>query len=103
MTPPPKVFAAAVAAAVVALFTVGCASTEDLAPLPPAQPESQPVLEGRRIYLTCAGSCHSPEPVLKYPRAEWLGKIVPEMSHEAKLRPEQTAALESYIRAVCPR
>ncbi len=97
------VLAAAVAAAVTSLFSVGCASTEDLAPLPPAPSAGQSTLEGRKIYITCAGACHSPEPVLKYPRAEWLAKIVPEMSHEAKLRPDQIAALESYIRAVCPR
>ena len=101
MTSVHKLFVAAVAAAVVSLLAGGCASTGDLAPLPSA-PGTE-VNEGRRLYLTCAGSCHSPEPVLKYSRAEWMGKHLPEMSQEAKLRPDQIAALESYIRAVCPR
>ena len=81
----------------------GCATNSDLAPLPGPTASSASVLEGRRIYLTCAGSCHSPEPVLKYSRAEWFGKHIPEMSQEARLRPEQTAALEAYIGAMCPR
>lgn len=103
MTPVHKAFVAAVAAAAASLLAGGCATTGDLAPLPSAPSPGLGVSEGRRVYLTCAGSCHSPEPVLKYSRAEWLGKHIPEMSQEAKLRPDQVAALESYIRAVCPR
>lgn len=103
MSPAFRTVVAAVAAAGAALFAGGCATTSDLAPLPSAQASNSAVLEGRRIYLTCAGSCHSPEPVLKYSQAEWIGKHIPEMAPEAKLRPDQIAALESYIRAACPR
>ena len=78
-----------------------CATTGSLAPQPEAQASPQ-ISEGRGIYITCAGSCHAPEPVLKYPRHEWLTKHIPEMAPEAKLTPAQTAALEAYIKAVCP-
>lgn len=53
--------------------------------------------------MTCAGSCHAPEPVLKYTRAEWLTKIVPVMSQEAKLSSQQVAALSEYLRTACTR
>ncbi len=85
------------------VFITGCETNSDLAPLPAPTASSVSTLEGRRIYLTCAGSCHSPEPVLKYSRAEWFGKHIPEMSREARLRPEQIAALEAYVGAMCPR
>lgn len=103
MSFPSRLCVAAIAAAVAALFAGGCATTDDLAPLPSASASNSTVLEGRRIYLTCAGSCHSPEPVRKYSQAEWIGKHIPEMAPEAKLRPDQIAALESYLRAACPR
>lgn len=103
MSPAHRLLVAAVAAAVAALLAGGCATTSDLAPLTGAPAAGSGVLEGRRIYLTCAGSCHAPEPVLKYSRAEWFGKHIPEMSQKAKLRSDQIAALESYIRAACPR
>lgn len=86
-----------------ALLTAACVTTEELAPVASGTPGDPALTEGRRIYLTCAGSCHSPEPLLKYTRDEWLGKHVPEMSVEAKLSPAQRAALEAYIRASCPR
>src|SRR5262245_58713253 len=80
-----------------ALFFIGCAATSELAPPPQDANATPEAVEGRRVYLTCSGSCHSPEPVGKYTRAEWLQKLVPEMSVEAKLTPARRSALEAYI------
>ena len=85
-----------------ACLVAACATTEQLAPTPSGVASVQ-LTEGRRLYMTCAGSCHAPEPVLKYTRSEWLTKIVPEMSQEAKLSPDQVAALTEYLRTACTR
>ena len=85
-----------------ACLVAACATTEQLAPAPPGVASAQ-LTEGRRLYMTCAGSCHAPEPVLKYTRAEWLTKIVPVMSQEAKLSSQQVAALSEYLRTACTR
>lgn len=85
-----------------ACLVAACATTEQLAPRASGVGSAQ-LTEGRRLYMTCAGSCHAPEPVLKYTRAEWLTTIVPEMSQEAKLSPQQVAALSAYLKTVCTR
>lgn len=89
--------------AAAALMIGGCVTTSELAPPPPASLSSPEVTEGRRIYITCAGSCHSPEPVMNYTRSEWLEKHVPEMAIEAKLSAAQRAALQAYILACLSR
>ena len=51
---------------------------------------------GHRLYLTCAGSCHSPEPVRNYSTAQWE-EILPEMMAEAKLTPPEAQELKNYV------
>jgi hypothetical protein len=55
-----------------------------------------PSNDGRRLYLTCSGSCHSPEPIRKYSKTEWE-KIFPEMVEEANLAASKVEVLRSYI------
>lgn len=52
--------------------------------------------DGRRLYLTCSGSCHSPEPVRDYSREEWL-TILPDMIGEAKMPPDKARVLTDYV------
>jgi hypothetical protein len=40
------------------------------------------------------------EPVLKYPLSQWEHEILPEMSEETNLSPQEVAAVTAYVRAV---
>jgi hypothetical protein len=70
------------------VLAFGCTS-----PDAPSSPESA---RGHRLYLTCSGSCHSPEPVRKFPRHEWE-KILPEMIEEARLDGPEAEVLRAYV------
>jgi hypothetical protein len=80
------VVAAAVGAAM-AMAAGGCSTTATSAAGPP---------NDRRVYLTCAGSCHAPEPIQDYSRAEWE-RILPEMIGEANLSPPEAEAVERFV------
>lgn len=75
----------------VVLLAASCAGR------PPAgRPAAGGGIDAARLYLTCAGSCHRPEPVKNYPASEWA-RILPEMAQEARLSPEKTEALRLWI------
>ena len=73
-----------------AVLAVGAASCVSPGPGRSATPD------GRRLYLTCSGSCHTPEPINDYSRAQWE-EIIPDMSREARLSPEKEALLRAYV------
>jgi hypothetical protein len=70
------------------VIAFGCVSTD--------APESPDTPGGRRLYLTCSSSCHSPEPVMKFSRDEWE-TILPDMNEEAKLSPSEAALIRDYV------
>jgi hypothetical protein len=70
------------------VFALGCVSTD--------APSSSDSSGGRRLYLTCSGSCHSPEPVREFSRDEWE-RILPEMNEEAKLTAPEAALVRAYV------
>jgi hypothetical protein len=80
----------------------GCMSTESIAPpvsLLAAGNGAAELSRGRAIYLgSKCTSCHTAEPVAKYPAAEWPG-IVREMSPKAKLGAEDESAVLAYVLA----
>ena len=78
----------AVAMALVCFLAPSCTSTGGT--------ESADSHPGRGLYLTCSGSCHSPEPVRNFRRDEWE-RILPEMSREAKLGEPEAALVRSYV------
>ena len=73
------------------LALIGGVSCASIAETPKSATE-----EGRRLYLTCSGSCHSPEPVRKFPLHEWE-RILPEMSKEARLSGPESEVLRRYV------
>jgi len=75
------------------VWFASCVTTEQAAPLVSAG------AAGRQVYLTCAASCHSPEPIRKYAREKWPG-IIMEMSEQAELSALETERLRAYIEAV---
>lgn len=52
--------------------------------------------EGKHIYNNDCTKCHAPEPVEKYTQEQW-NKIIPNMAIKAKLTPEKTALVQSYV------
>ena len=83
------VAAAAGFAVAVAVLAPSCATTSG----PSA---GGGVVDARRLYLTCAGSCHRAEPVKNYTAAEWA-TILPDMAEEARLDPAETEVLRRWI------
>lgn len=101
-----KIFPARILLVVAALSGGACITLEQAAPpvasLPPhlrTGTTSQLAL-GRDIYITKCANCHSVEPVKKYPLAQWEHEILPEMSEETKLTPEESAAVRAYVLTV---
>lgn len=85
----------------------GCKSLTQLAP--PVNPavvsagekrgaSNDTLAEGRRLYVTKCAACHTPEPVDGHTPEQWAG-ILPRMGKEAKLTPEQLAAVHAYVLA----
>jgi len=64
----------------------------------PAASASPSSAEGRHLYFGRCTSCHSPEPVNDYTRAEW-NSMVSHMRKKAKLKPYEEASLLAYVRA----
>jgi mono/diheme cytochrome c family protein len=89
-----------------ALSGAACVSLDEMAPPVASLPSrsggaSNPQLvHGRDIYITKCAKCHSVEPVLKYPLSQWEHEILPEMSEETNLSPQEVAAVTAYVRAV---
>ena len=88
----------------------GCMSLEEMAP--PVSPplvqaaslqgaDAESLHRGRAIYLDQCIKCHTVEPVNKYSLAHW-DEILPEMSDEAKLSPQQRTDVKAYILAAPP-
>ena len=89
----------------VLLVVVGCATTEDLAPLIDAttielagahEIDMNRLQRGRTLYVTSCAQCHRPEPVVRYAQEQWR-RILPRMSMYARLTPDDAAALRSYV------
>lgn len=85
------------------LLVGGCVSLEQAAPTVTPQMvgttgDAQKLEAGRRILLTSCVKCHSPEPLERYSRAQWLESLA-DMSKRAKLNVEQSAQLEAYVLA----
>ncbi len=91
---------------VAALSGGACVTLEQAAPLVETLPPhlrtgtSSQLAHGRDIYITKCAKCHSVEPVEKYPLAQWEHEILPEMSEETKLTPEEAAAVRAYVLTV---
>ena len=92
-------------AIMVFLVVVGCATTEDLAPLVDAttielagahELDMSRLQRGRTLYITSCAQCHRPEPVVRYAQDQWR-EIIPRMSTYARLTPDDSAALRSYV------
>ncbi|MBI1371531.1 MAG: hypothetical protein GC159_02035 [Phycisphaera sp.] len=92
----------AAAVVVVALFTSGCMTLEQMAPpvttelTAYAQDNGQTLAEGRRIYLTTCAKCHAVEPIGRYSLARWR-RIMPDMLDEAKLTGAEADAVTTYV------
>ena len=91
---------------VACLVAIGCATIDDLAPrvdttvlqLAAAHEiDADRLLQGRVLYITACARCHRPEPVVRYTREHW-GRILPRMSGRARFGPDETEAVEAYIR-----
>ena len=91
--------------ALVALALGACVSMQQLAPPVDAEMAalgnelghgSESLQRGRAVYLSRCVACHSLEPILRYPVADWQG-IIPDMAEEAKLEPQQTQDLRHYV------
>ncbi len=54
---------------------------------------------GRSIYTHECAFCHAPKQVAAYSVDRWTNKILPRMTRWARLSPEQTQTLTSYILA----
>lgn len=83
----------------------GCANLASVAP--PVTPtmvgvsggaSEATLLAGRRIFTVQCTACHSADPVVKYPFAEWR-QIVGKMSERSKLSVEEESALLAYLQA----
>lgn len=51
---------------------------------------------GRRLYYGRCASCHAPEPITDYTKAEWRD-MVAHMRQRAKLTPPEEAALIAFL------
>jgi mono/diheme cytochrome c family protein len=83
----------------------GCLSLEQAAPQATAlvaagSPVPGELVRGRELYITACAKCHAVEPVLDYPREQWLATILPEMNKLTKLTPGDAAAVQAYVLAV---
>jgi mono/diheme cytochrome c family protein len=54
------------------------------------------VRNGRMIYIDNCARCHRPEAVTRYTETQWQ-KILPWMSDQALLSPEDAAAVKAYV------
>ena len=86
-------------------FLNSCVSLETAAPpvatLQSSNLNSSAQLEsGRQIYVGKCTKCHSAEPIRKYPLADWISDIMPEMAEKSKLTPAETASVLAYVQAV---
>lgn len=87
------------------ILVIGCAGIEQLAP-PVGEPALQEavamglvaddVRNGRTIYIDNCARCHRPEAVTRYTETQWQ-KILPWMSDQALLSPEDAAAVKAYV------
>ncbi len=90
---------------VVMLVIGGCQSLEEMAP-PVDESMAEPARsrgadlaalnEGRQIYLTRCSRCHNIEPIDRYSEQKWR-RVIPEMSHEARLKVEEQDHLTAYL------
>ncbi|MCX5660525.1 MAG: hypothetical protein NTW19_12500 [Planctomycetota bacterium] len=92
--------------ALACLAVAACRSMEQVVPpvgpamLSSAQGASAEALtRGRGIYLDACIRCHVAEAIGDYGLERWRAKILPDMSRRAKLSPQQTAELTSYVLA----
>ena len=92
-------------AIVMFLVVVGCATTDDLAPLVDTKLielagdhefDGDRLPRGRELYITACARCHRPEPVVRYAEDQWRG-ILPRMSKYAGLAPDDALALKAYV------
>lgn len=86
-------------------WTPGCMSLEQMAP-----PVEGPVAaigqergqsigalaRGRLLFITTCAKCHNVEPIARYSLEEWE-QILPEMSNESKLNPQERQELRAYV------
>ncbi|MCB1231715.1 MAG: hypothetical protein KDN19_15705 [Verrucomicrobiae bacterium] len=85
-------------AGVVLTFS-GCETTPAEAGKVSASATGTPSLaEGRRLYYGRCTSCHAPEPVDGYTRAEWRSEVA-HMRKRAKLTPAEEADLLAFLMA----
>ncbi len=91
---------------VVCLVVVGCATIEDLAPPVDAtvlqmaaahEIDADRLSQGRVLYITACARCHRPAPVVRYAAQRWR-EILPRMSARARFSPDETEAVEAYVR-----
>lgn len=85
------------------LVIAGCVSVDIAAPPVASLPggAADPILiQGRRLYLGKCTRCHSPEPIKKYPWAQWQAGILPDMVEETGLSEGDAAAVAAYVKAV---
>lgn len=54
--------------------------------------------DGRKLYYGRCTSCHAPDPVGDYTKAEWRG-ILAEMAPKAKLTGAERSAVTAYVMA----
>lgn len=94
--------AAQVLLSVMTALLASCASTETAVPAvtvvaPGSAGAQRAQLEsGRTVYVTKCARCHAPEPVAKFSASRWAA-IIPEMTEDAKLSPQETEALKAYV------
>lgn len=92
----------------VAAMIAACSTLDrDVPPVTPpiaaaGQAMGHPVdtlVQGRLLYLTHCGNCHVVLPVRDYDADHW-DKVMPEMSHEARLTPDETTSIKAYLHSV---
>lgn len=94
------------AAGLALIFLAGCETTPGgsgaASPAAPARAgvsgSSPSIAEGRRLYYGRCTSCHAPEPVNGYTRAEWRSEVS-HMRKRAKLTTAEEAALLAFLMA----
>ena len=57
--------------------------------------------EGRRLYVTSCTGCHALYPTATFDQQEWQA-VMHKMAPKAKLSPEASALVLSYLRATSP-
>lgn len=55
---------------------------------------------GRKIYTSQCVRCHSCMPIQDFTTEEWMNSIIPRMAAKAKLTPDETNSLKTYVEEV---